>query len=297
MNHHRLSGKDFFTSGELPLAILWRTPQQPFPVHTHDFFELVIIFSGKGILITDYGQYSVIRGDAFVVRDDQLHGYKNLNDLVLVNILYDQSIVNYSPYDLKNIPGFHALFTLDPLYRKRHGMKGRLRLSDEQLTRANLLIERMEEELRNKKSGFQSMTAALFMQLLCSLSRWYTELPFEDPGWFIKVGTVLSFLEEHFQEQITIGHLTSLARMSESSLTRAFRKITGSPPVDYLIKLRIRHASELLKETEKSITQVALDCGFSDSNYFSRQFKKIINTTPRQYRRNHQYHHSSKESV
>ncbi|PIY48354.1 MAG: AraC family transcriptional regulator, partial [Armatimonadetes bacterium CG_4_10_14_3_um_filter_59_10] len=67
-------------------------------------------------------------------------------------------------------------------------------------------------------------------------------------------------------------------------LSRAFRNATGCSPLDYLVRVRIHHAMELLKEADLSIAEVARRVGFADSNYFSRQFRALVGSSPRGYR-------------
>ena len=59
--------------------------------------------------------------------------------------------------------------------------------------------------------------------------------------------------------------------------------------MDYVIRLRMLHACELLRETSAAIGEIADQVGFQDSNYFARQFKQVIGTTPTQYRRRMQF--------
>lgn len=80
--------------------------------------------------------------------------------------------------------------------------------------------------------------------------------------------------------------MADLASMSESSLTRAFKKYTGYSPGNYLIRLRIKKAETLLQREDQRISEVGSSVGFRDSNYFSRQFHRINGLTPRQYRKN-----------
>ncbi len=65
---------------------------------------------------------------------------------------------------------------------------------------------------------------------------------------------------------------------------RAFESTMGFPPITYLIRLRIRQACKLLQRSDQSITEIAMAVGFSDSNYFSRQFRMLTGSSPREYR-------------
>ncbi|MCF6179844.1 MAG: helix-turn-helix transcriptional regulator, partial [Geopsychrobacter sp.] len=80
--------------------------------------------------------------------------------------------------------------------------------------------------------------------------------------------------------------LSKVAGMSKSSLIVAFKDATGYSPIDYLIRIRLQKAAELLIESELSLGEIAVQCGFHDSNYLTRQFRRVYNLTPRQFRKN-----------
>ena len=63
-----------------------------------------------------------------------------------------------------------------------------------------------------------------------------------------------------------------------------FKKMTGKTPIDYLISFRIEWASRKLVETDESITSIAYSCGFNDTSFFIRTFRRLKNTTPKKYR-------------
>jgi len=73
--------------------------------------------------------------------------------------------------------------------------------------------------------------------------------------------------------------------MSERNLRRVFSHAVGMPPSRYIQQIRIAHATSLLESTQRSITEIAFDCGFEDSNYFSRQFQSVMKLSPRAYRK------------
>ena len=99
------------------------------------------------------------------------------------------------------------------------------------------------------------------------------------------MGEVLSYIEQHHHEPITVKHLTKLAGMSESTLMRTFRRVFGRSPIDHVIRVRIGRACQLLQRDDIRITEAAFQCGFTDSNYFSRQFHRVTGMSPREYRR------------
>ncbi len=283
MMHLTLSG--YFEDERLPLELIRRNPQVPFPLHTHEFSELVIVLSGTGTHFTDTDEYTVSAGDAFVVEGNSAHGYRNVKDLVLVNILFDPVRLNVPEADLKEIPGYRALLTLEPRYRRTHSFESRLRLEPDQITKAESLIDALERECREKRPGYHSLAAAYFMQIVGFLARCFTATDSPQARPILRLADALTHIEENLDRRIRIEELLAITQMSESTLLRAFKKTVGMSPVQYQMHRRIERACQLLELPELTITEVSYRSGFSDSNYFSRQFRKLKSRTPREFRR------------
>ncbi len=94
----------------------------------------------------------------------------------------------------------------------------------------------------------------------------------------------ISYLEEHFDDQIRIPDLARLVRWSEPHFKQVFKSETGIPPGEYLQRIRIRKASELLKNSALSIAEIAWRTGFTSPGYFATVFKKHRGDTPGQTR-------------
>ena len=100
-----------------------------------------------------------------------------------------------------------------------------------------------------------------------------------------RLGELISMLENRYREHWTIRRMARIAAMAPSTLLPVFKKVTGFSPVQYLLFVRLDKAAELLRGDENPISEVAAACGFTDSNYFSRQFRRRFGRSPRDYRR------------
>jgi AraC-like DNA-binding protein len=97
-----------------------------------------------------------------------------------------------------------------------------------------------------------------------------------------------AYLEQNLAEQLTLERVASVAGLSASHFSAEFRAHIGTPPMRYLLELRLRRAAYLLTDRNASVGEVARAAGFRDPRYFSRQFSKRFGASPREYRRQHQ---------
>ncbi len=283
----RLTKAEFFGDLSLPIELIRRNPQEPFPLHTHEFSELVIVFAGRGTHVTESEEWSIQAGDVFVIQGERAHGYCTIEALRLVNILFDPTHLGVPETDLLAIPGYHALVTVEPRYRREHRFGSRLRLSLEQLGQVALLVDALERETAAKEPGYQSMAAAYFMQIVGYLSRCFTAAGSPRRLSLLRLAAAIGHLEQNIDRRVGIAELRAITHMSESSLLRAFKKTVGLSPIGYHLRLRLRRACRLLESRELPITEVAYRAGFCDSNYFSRAFRRVMGVSPRAYRDSH----------
>ncbi|MCM2370417.1 helix-turn-helix domain-containing protein [Aporhodopirellula aestuarii] len=280
-----LRKSQFFHPDGFPIVVARRDPQEPFGLHSHEFWEIVIITGGSGRHVTGVDSYELAAGDAFVIGGARPHDYQDLEGLRLINILFDNDELPWNLGDLKEMPGYHALFTLEPAFRQRHRFDSRLRLNPMELAFAIEKIELLERELDERTAGFRVMAMTQMMQLVTFLARCYDR--FRDPRsqGLLEVADAIAHIEIHYAEPITLDHLIQISNMSRRNFLRTFETAMEDSPIQYLIRLRIRKACEQLRVSKKSITEIAMDVGFSDSNYFSRKFRDIVGVSPRDYKR------------
>jgi AraC family L-rhamnose operon transcriptional activator RhaR/AraC family L-rhamnose operon regulatory protein RhaS len=281
-----LKSADWFHADGFPVAIERREPQGPFPPHKHEFSEIVIVTGGKGVHVVGDESWFLGVGDVFVIGGPRIHKYGALEKLRLINILFQPEKLKFEPADLAELAGYHALFALEP-GRRRHEFKNRLRLPPAGLGRLLDLVDQLDEELKNRPAGFGFMATALFMQIVGHLSRCYGHLRRDGPRNLTRVAEAISYLEANADKPTSLAQLAGVARMSKRSLIRAFHEATGVTPIAYWNQIRINRAAALLRSGAEPITEIAFRAGFNDSNYFTRQFRKLTGVSPRRYRQQH----------
>ncbi|RKX47261.1 MAG: AraC family transcriptional regulator [Verrucomicrobia bacterium] len=281
---HLLTREDLFEDPTLPLQVYIRDPQPEFPLHSHGFDELVIILKGTAMHVIDGQGFPVKSGDVFVIARNHAHQYQEMHGLALSNILFDAKALTMEQWDIRALPGFHALFSLEPAFRTQHNFQSRLQLSDQQLANVNKIIRDLTRETELRNPGYRVMAKGLFMQLAVLLSRCYSDEPTDESIDLLRIGDAIAHIEAHYAEKITLDELAEKSHLSKRHFLRIFHDCIGRSPIDHLMHIRTQKAAELLRHTDRTITDIAFDCGFSDGNYFTRCFRKTTGETPRQYR-------------
>jgi len=93
------------------------------------------------------------------------------------------------------------------------------------------------------------------------------------------------YLRQHLGDAVHMADLVRHIGLGRSRLFDLFKAVTGLTPNDYLLRLRVGRAKELLLEPDLSLTNIAMACGFSSSQYFSKVFRKYTGQTPLDHRR------------
>ena len=102
-----------------------------------------------------------------------------------------------------------------------------------------------------------------------------------------RVKQMLSWLDQHYAEQITIRQIAENAGVSVRECQRIFAATLHDSPTHYLLRRRISAAAELLTSTNTPVSEIGFCCGIDSSSYFSKQFKAMTGMTPREYRAKH----------
>ncbi|MGP3593110.1 HTH-type transcriptional activator RhaR [Vagococcus sp. WN89Y] len=265
---------DFFPRSGQAVAVADRYPQNVFAEHSHEFFELVMVWRGNGLHVLNDRPYRITRGDLFYIRAQDSHSYASVNDLVLQNIIYCPDRLTLNLDWAAHIPGLNGS-TWVPHWR----------LGSSGMAQARQVISQLEHESTKSDKLTNMMAETLFAQLVITLERHRFAIDnvaaTHSEALLDKLITALSgslnrsFVLEQFCEQ---------EQCSERALRQQFRTQTGMTINHYLRQLRICHAQYLLQHSEQMIGEIAMQCGFEDSNYFSVVFNREVGMTPGQWR-------------
>jgi len=277
---YQLDSKKNWPDPKVPVQFEFRNPQTPFPMHIHDFHELVLVYSGKATHLTTAGDRDIQSGDLVSVKPDQAHGYKNIKNLILMNIHIKPEFFE-DVHSLKLLPAFETMFGQETETDTAPVIQ--FRLSYGIFSKAKELVENANVELSSRSDGYKAMVLSLIQEFIVLLLRSKKEQT--RSGFALNTTTLFDYVRHNYKSPLCMGDLTSISGMSESNVLRAFKQYMSCSPFQYISKLRLEAAQDALIQTDRSITDIAHELGFNDSNYFTRLFRKYFSFSPREYRK------------
>jgi AraC family L-rhamnose operon regulatory protein RhaS len=257
-----------------------------FPAHKHDFSEMFIVVQGSATHNVSNYHYPLAQGDVFVINGQVEHGFSDVDKLVLINLMFESQSPLFESSALKLLPGYQALFNIEPVARQSAEYTAKLNLSKQQYAEVERLIHAIDSEYNEASTGFETMLNAQLQQLIITLSRYYQGDHIKMNSSTMVLSRALVYLEEHFRrEDLKTDQIAAASFVSVRQLERLFKRYLQTTPIQYLRKKRLFYAKEgLINYPTRSIQAIAEMTGFSDSNYFAKCFKQRFGTTPREYR-------------
>ncbi|MFC2115865.1 AraC family transcriptional regulator [Bacteroidota bacterium] len=249
-------------------------------IHSHKNFELNFIIRGRGRRFVG-GNISFFKpGDLVFLGPDLPHGWEveNPEDQPLsFTIHFNEDLFDAT---LFQIPEFESLQKL--LERSRHGIYF-----------SGISPEVIQEYLETLKDlqGFDAVMKILqILRFLTQIKNTYLLSNFNET-WIgnepetVRINKVYDYVFQNFQEGIKLNDVAGLLNLSESAFCTYFKKLTKKSFFTFLTEVKIGYACKLLlADQDNNIAQICYNSGFNNLSNFNRQFRKITNMNPREYR-------------
>jgi AraC-like DNA-binding protein/quercetin dioxygenase-like cupin family protein len=269
-----------------PLAVVRATEHPEYPKHSHEFWEIVIVTRGTGLMVFGSKPLPIKVGDVFVVSRDQQHAYRETHSLDIVNIAFDPSYIGSVHPVLEDWMSADALFAVGPRWKPGETPGECLHLGPTEFARILELVQRLEGELESATPEARVAAFAYFLLLVTLLRRhclpW---TPSATAAPDTRIGRAVRFIENRFAEPITIDNIAAFSHVSRRHFFRLFEQAVGVAPMEYLKKVRLQKAAAMLLTTSANVTEVAFACGFNDSNYFSTLYHKEFGVSPSRFKK------------
>jgi AraC-like DNA-binding protein len=238
-----------------------------YPRHSHEGYALGVIEEGVGGLFCRGATSFIPAGHVVVMNPGEAHtGFPAHTPLLTWRMFY----IRESTFQDGDAPGARPLF--DDLCSGDWEWAKRLRDLHCALEREGELM-RQEIETIETFRMFSELFGRVAVVRCCGEESKAVRMAKE-------------FLSAHYAENIRLSTLAQIVGLNSAYFIRSFRRATGIPPHAWLLQRRIMIAKQLIAGGVP-LTEVALQTGFADQSHFTRRFKALVGTTPRQYRNGH----------
>lgn len=253
-----------------------------YPLHWHEEFEIICVMDGTVQIQVLSEKYNCFQGDLIVIPPGAVHQIQQIDDrsAFYFNILFKLTLLepDEESYMFKKY--------LTPMMNENgitHYIPCGSELNNQLLPIVNHLIVNREKKYNNQELVIKANLFLIVEKLQVALKK---EFPDQKASSQIsRLKPLLTLIDEKYGEDISVLKAADLCAMSETYFMKFFKKMTGMTFIEYLNTVRLEKAQNLLKNTPKSVSEIAEDCGFHNFSYFIRSYKKHYGITPNQARK------------
>lgn len=264
---------------DIGLSKVWETGYG-FKEHWHEYLQIFYIVNGEGFIRCNSETFTVHIGDVVIVNSREMHYIESTHDdfrfyLFRIDL----------PFLFSNQVDLCQTKYLAPLSENLILFKNLIRGNEEIVNCIKIIIQ----EYFNKDIGYELAVKANIYNLVVILLRNCIDKYVTPRYMNHKINTgkrfndVFVYIEDNYNKDISTSELSDIAHISTYYFCRIFKQTTGKTPTEYINEVRLRKSIELMKKETMNITEIAIESGFNDANYFSRLFKKKYGVSPSKY--------------
>lgn len=238
--------------------------------HFHDYFEMYYLEAGERYFVVTDQLYDIHPGEFILFPPYVMHHAFGKKDVPFKRLLLC--------FQKEEINSIELLKTLEQgagLYRPEPSIGRAIHHSMEELL----------EEQENPSEFHDEYMLTILSLILLTVVKKSGRQPFVKSEKKNLIADVISYIHLHYQEDISLGHLTKVFYVSPYYLCRIFKKYTNRTIVQYINITRIMNAQRMIMETYNNITKISQETGFSNVVHFNRVFKNITGMSPSDYRK------------
>ncbi len=246
------------------------------PLHWHEELQFVVVKKGTIELHILGDKISICEGNGFFINSGVVHEIH----ATTVNATYICWNVGISLFD-KHIQSKYII----PLIQEQNTPFVILTSSNAKHQHMIQAILKSFDTFLKKENGYELV---ITIQYLICLNELLPGIALHSsnryPIYDQRIKTILAYIHTHYKEPITLETLAESVHLSKAETIRVFKRHVGRTPFTYILDYRLERSVDLLIGTRSSITEIAMECGFSSVSYFIEKFKQVFHLTPRKYR-------------
>lgn len=262
-----------------------KTEYNMYNYHLHQEFEIYYLLSGERKYFINNTIYKIQQGNLILIDANEIHKTGNIGQQS-----HERTVLNFSPSFLKEFYPYISQLRLLDCFNSKYRV---LPLSFQYKKNVEVILNKMLD-LTQKQSDFNDTRKKFYLQiLLCELlvliDNFIDELKEKEYEYtqliHPKISEIIKYINEHYQEFITLEDMANRFKMSTSYLSKLFYKTTNFTFTQYLNSVRIKNSKYLLENPEYRIIDVAQKSGFNSNTHFTRVFKNVTGVSPTEYRK------------
>lgn len=257
-----------------------------YPIHWHDEVELIYVHYGTFDINLNLKTYTLKKGDLVFLSPGTLHGFRqHKNDtMCITTILFNINILGVQ------IPDACSLKYFTPLLEGKYTYNPIITSDNQNYQKLVDCFTKLKDNYRQTPPLYELELKyelfKMFKYLFSSVFKEVYSTPEIKEENVKNIKTILDYIKDNYSKEITIDELAQLLNFSKSHFMRFFKKNLGLTAIDYINEYRLNVSSNLLVNTNLTITEIATKIGISNVSYFNRLFKKHFQVSPMQYRKN-----------
>jgi AraC family L-rhamnose operon transcriptional activator RhaR/AraC family L-rhamnose operon regulatory protein RhaS len=267
-------------------------------MHSHNFYEINYVINGMGVHYTEKNNREAKIGDVFVIPPEEFHGYYNVNNLDVFHMLIHKNFFHRYYSDLNLLSAFPMLFSIEHNLRKDNANIPSFHIFESDKVELDILFKKLDAleqstviDGTDTADYLKTYTLALLIIIeLCSLYKKQflnnnIDKKNQEDKYFTDIFNSIEFIHLNYKEKINLDDITNISFMSKTAISNRFKEFLGMTPLNYVNYYRVLASKKLLLETEKSITEIAIEVGFYDCSHFIRNYEKYEGTSPSELRK------------
>lgn len=291
--HNVYKGEDFFRNGEA-VYVNKATERHHYEMHSHDFMEIAYVASGTGTHKIGEMEYSVSKGDLFIINYDIPHGFRCVSsgpeaELTVYNCIFKPEFIDYQLINSKDFRDIAHHYLFRSLFPLESGTQNDFVLIGRDSPELEQLYVKMYNEYNRQDTGYIEMLRANVIELFVLITRLYKKAKdsrdCQGSRRNLIIENAIKYMMENYRKDIRLDDLSMLSFFSRNYFCKLFRDSTGMTVSEYIQKLRIQEACNLLRTTGSSIQEISGIVGYSDIKFFNSIFKRNTGITPTAYRK------------
>jgi AraC-like DNA-binding protein len=253
------------------------------PFHLHDEFELIVIVKSHFKLYVGSNVSNFSDGDVFFFAPGLPHCFYNSKRYAEEEGLAHAVVIHFK----NDFLGSDFLEKSESAVLKKFMEKSKsgLQISNPSKVLVNRILDLSQKKSLERIIGLLSILNELSLKKsnkMCS-----SVMNTGVTGLYDSkiINDVYKYVAENFQNVVDFSKAASVANMQKSAFCRYFKRKTKKKFTDFVNETRVMHAQKLLAETDKTILEIAFDCGYTNTSYFNRQFRKYKAVTPIEFKK------------